>query len=175
MSLIYVSGVSGAGKSTLVECLRSLGYEAYDADQGLCAWQNNITGEQVEYPRDSSNRPIDWQDHHSFLMSESKVSELYNKAKDRHIFICGIAPNDLLLAPTYFSHTFFLYLNQEMMVSRILSRQNNAYGQDPDQLAVIKKWYAPTVEKYTNYGAIRLDATLPVEQIAQQIIDTIKR
>jgi dephospho-CoA kinase len=72
MSIYYIAGISGSGKSTLVEALKENGYVAYDADSELCSWFDS-KGNAVEYPRNATERPADWQEHHKFLMSEHKV------------------------------------------------------------------------------------------------------
>jgi adenylate kinase family enzyme len=172
MSLIYVAGLSGSGKSTITELLRQKGYEAHDADVELCKWYNNETGEEVAYPRDKANRSPDWQEHHTFRMSENLVAGIARRPNDKPTFILGIAPNDLELAPTYFDKVFFLYISKDDMVRRVTTRTTNKYGHDADQLAVIKKWYQPTIDKYKNYGAHFIDGEQPPEQVVEEILQT---
>src|SRR5688572_16668743 len=170
MALIYIAGLSGSGKSTIAELLRNEGYEAHDADNELCKWFDNVTGEQVSYPREKANRSSDWQEHHTFKMSEALVADIASRSKDKTIFILGVAPNDLDLAPTYFDKVFFLRITEDEMVRRVTTRTTNTYGHDPDQLAVIKKWYQPTVDKYRNYRANFIDAEQPVEVVLKKIL-----
>lgn len=167
MSIYYVAGISGSGKSSLVEKLKENGYEAYDADSELCSWYDS-EGNAVEYPRNTADRPTDWQDHHSFLLSEQKVQDLAAKGTD--LYICGIAPNDLELASKYFAKVLFLYISEEEMVRRVSTRTNNHYGHDADQIAHMQKWYKPTVEKYKQYGAIVIDAMKPVEDVYEEVL-----
>jgi thymidylate kinase len=170
MSLIYITGPSGSGKSTVTEELLVRGYEAHDADQAICSWYDNETGEQVEYLRDTVARPADWQDKHSFLISEVLLDKLKGASKGDRVFICGIAPNDLKLAPKYFDTVICLMIDEQTMVSRVTTRKNNKYGQSPDQLAVMRKWYRPTVEKYHNFGVVVVDATQPAETVVDEIL-----
>jgi adenylate kinase family enzyme len=174
MSLIYITGPSGSGKSTITNRLVSEGYQAYDADAELCKWVDNDTGEEVEYPRDTAARPPDWQSHHTFVMSEMLVAQLLESSHESPIIICGIAPNDLELAEKYFSKVICLSIDEQTMVDRVTTRQNNKYGQSPDQLAVIKKWYAPTMEKYSNYGATMIDGTLSQDEVLNGVIASIQ-
>jgi adenylate kinase family enzyme len=170
MSLIYIAGLSGSGKSTISELLRKKGYEAHDADVELCKWYNNETGEEVQYPRNKANRSPDWQQHHTFRMSEDQVAAIAGSSNDKPTFILGIAPNDLELAPTHFDKVLFLYISRDEMVRRVTTRTTNRYGHDPDQLAVIKKWYQPTIDKYKNYGAQFIDGDQPVEAVVEKIL-----
>jgi adenylate kinase family enzyme len=170
MSLIYIAGLSGSGKSTLVKELNKRGLEAYDADVELCGWYDNKTHKSVLYPRKKEERPLDWQEHHSFLISEKQVKELAEKADQTYIFICGIAPNDLEVARKYFDKVLFLHISKETMINRVTSRTNNIYGHDTDQLAVIVKWYTPTIDKYKAYGANFIDAEQSMDKIYTDII-----
>lgn len=167
MPIFYVAGISGAGKSSLVEILKENGYEAYDADSELCSWFDSEDN-AVEYPRNAAERPVDWQEHHRFLMSEQKVQRL--AAKGTELYICGITPNDLELAGKYFAKVLFLYISEEEMIRRISTRTNNKYGHDLDQLAHMRKWYKPTVDKYKDYGAIVIDATKPIEDVCKEVL-----
>lgn len=170
MALIYITGPSGSGKSSLTEVLRRRGIEAHDADIELCSWHDNATGQQVVYPRSQADRDKNWQQRNSFLMSEDKIAELYDKAKETNIYVLGIAPNDLELASKYFKYVFCLYIDETTMVNRIISRQNNNYGKAPDQMKIIRFWYAPTVQKYKDAGCVMIDANKDIQQVADEIL-----
>jgi dephospho-CoA kinase len=167
MSIYYIAGVSGSGKSSLVEKLKENGYKAYDADSELCSWFDS-KGNAVEYPRDAAERTNDWHDNHKFLMSEQEVQKLAAKDVDSYIF--GITPNDLELADKYFAKVLFLHIPEEEMMRRVSTRTNNEYGHDADQLAHMQKWYKPTVDKYKNYGATFIDATVPIENVYKEVL-----
>lgn len=174
MPLIYIAGLSGSGKSTLAELLQKRGYEAHDADNELCKWFNNETGKEVVYPREKEDRSQDWQERHSFRMSEALVVDIANQSKEKPVFILGIAPNDLDLAQDYFDKVLFLYISEDEMVHRVTARANNRYGHDPDQLAVIKNWYQPTIDKYKSFGAQFIDAEQPIERVLDSILQEAK-
>lgn len=170
MSLVYITGPSGSGKSTVAEGLRKRGFEAHDADTEICSWYTKQTSKKVEYPRNAEDRAHDWQSKHSFLMSEALLDNLLRKSSGTTIFVCGIAPNDLQLAPKYFSKVLCLMIDEQTMTKRVTTRTNNTYGQAPDQLETIQKWYQPTVKKYLNFGAVTLDASQPIELVLDEII-----
>lgn len=170
MSLTYIAGLSGSGKSTLTELLQKMSYETYDADVELCRWFNNETGEETEYPRDKINRSPNWQELHSFKMSEEQIATIASHSHDKLVFILGIAPNDLEIARVYFDKVLFLYISEGEMIRRVTTRTTNRYGHDPDQLAVIKKWYQPTIDKYRNYGATFINAEQPIDKVLEEIL-----
>ena len=170
MSLIYIAGLSGSGKSTLSELLQEKGYEAHDADIELCRWFNNETGEETVYPRDKANRSLDWHERHTFKMSREQVAIISGHSNDKPVFILGIAPNDLEIARDYFDKVLFLYISESEMIRRVTTRTTNKYGHDADQLAVIKRWYQPTVDKYKKYEATFIDAGQPIDRVLKEVL-----
>jgi adenylate kinase family enzyme len=173
MSLIYVTGPSGAGKSTITPLLNERGFEAHDADVELCAWYNRETKKKVEYPKLAKDRLEGWQELHTFQMDEGLISVLYDRAKDTTIFILGNCGNELEIADKYFDKVLCLEIDEETMVKRLLTRTTNNYGKDPDQMAIIKKWYKPIMERYRNYGAIMIDGTQSLDEIVDQILKAV--
>lgn len=173
MSLTYITGPSGAGKSTITPLLNKRGFEAHDADIKLCSWYNRETKQKVEYPKLAEDRPAGWQELHTFQMDEELVRELYERSKDTTIFILGNCGNELEVADKYFDKVLCLEIDEDTMVKRLLSRTTNQYGKDPDQMAIIRKWYKPIMERYRNYGAIMIDATQPLEVVVDQILMTV--
>lgn len=174
MGLFYVAGVSGAGKSTIAEALVSRGYETHDADNELCSWYNLKTGTKVEYPRDAAKRPPNWQTEHVFNMSRERVAELAKRSATKPIIIFGVAPNDLELAREYFDVVICLVIDEATMIKRVTNRTNNRYGQSPDQLAIMRKWHRPTIEKYKHYGATMIDASQPLTTVVGEILTSIE-
>ena len=154
--------------------LKEQGFEAHDADVELCAWYNRKTGLRVVYPELASDRPEGWELEHVFLMDEELTSKLHKRSKGTTIFVLGNCNNEFEIAKKYFDKVLCLGIDEETMVERLLSRTTNQYGKDPDQMAVIRKWYKPTMDRYRLYGAIMIDATQPPEDVVRQIIKVIK-
>ncbi len=173
MSLTYITGPSGAGKSTITPLLNERGYEAHDADVELCSWYNRETRKKVEYPKLAKDRPTGWQELHTFQMDEELVKGLFERSNDSTIFILGNCGNELEIADKYFDKVLCLEIDEDTMIRRLLSRKTNQYGKDPDQMAIIKKWYEPIMERYRNYGAVMIDATQPLEVVVDQILKTV--
>lgn len=170
MPLIYITGPSGAGKSTLALKLRDQGYLTYDGDEELCVWVNDETGKEVVYPKDPEQRNPGWQDNHKFLMSEHKVKAIAEEPDDKFIFIFGHSPNDLALADKYFDKVICLEISENTMIERVTSRTNNEYGHSPDQQAIMRKWFKPTLDRYRNYGAEMIDAEQDVDKVIKAVI-----
>ena len=171
MSLIYITGPTGAGKTTLAKNLNDLGYEAHDADEDICSWFNNATGEKVLYPKNSNERSTIFEKEHTSLMDERLIEQLYNRSSSSTIFILGTAKNEFEIAKKYFKKVLCLHIDKETIVQRVLTRKTNAYGKDPDQMATLLKWYAPTINRYKKHEVTMIDATRPPEIVLWHVLE----
>jgi hypothetical protein len=147
-----------------------LGYEAHDTDDSINDWHDRQTGEVVSFKPESPEQTTKWVETHDFLMSERKVADLAIKAKDQDMFICGHASNDVDLM-SYFKKVFCLLLDENETRNRLLSRKNNTWGNDPEQLNLLMKWYAPTIERYRRVRAMMIDASQPVNVIVDELLE----
>jgi shikimate kinase len=173
MALFYITGTSGSGKSSICDQLEILKYDAYDTDVSMNDWYDRETGQIVEFVAKTPHETTMWVQSHDFLMSENKVKQLAANATNKDIFICGHASNDIDLL-TYFSKIFCLYLNEDDTRKRLSSRTNNTWGNDPEQLDLLMKWYKPTLQRYQEAGAIMIDATRSVKDVVADILKFAK-
>jgi dephospho-CoA kinase len=170
MPLIYITGSSGAGKSTIRKELQKRGYEAHDTDEdGFSGWVNNQTKLAVKFPPDST-RPQGWLEEHAYTLSAEKITELVERAKNKKIFLCGIPANDIDFFEV-FDKIIFLEIDKKTMLHRIKNRENNSFGQSEDSLALILKWFDAIRERYEKAGAVFIDATKPIEDVTQEVIN----
>lgn len=70
-----------------------------------------------------------------------------------------------------FSHRFTLVIDDETMRQRLLSRTNNHFSKDPDDLARQLEWNKGTVDYATSIGSIVVDSTRPVEKVADDVLE----
>jgi dephospho-CoA kinase len=169
MPLIYVTGPSGAGKSTVRNELMKRGYEAHDTDEdGMSAWYNIETGEQVEYP-DKANRTSEWYKKHAARVLPERVKLLAERAKDKLIFLCGIPSNDMELAE-HFSKIICLVIDEETMKQRVATRNTNNFGKSPAELELMLYWHGKVLERYKNAGAVMIDAQRPLDKVIGDIL-----
>lgn len=172
MSLIYITGPSGAGKSTVRKELQKRGYEAHDTDEdGMSAWYNIETGEQVQRPGPPV-RPADWYEHHAYRMSPERVKALAERAKDKVIFLCGIPSNDLELAE-YYDKVICLVIDEETMRHRVANRDTNTFGKSPDELQLMLYWHGKMLERYEKHGAAMINAMKPISEVVDEILSRI--
>jgi dephospho-CoA kinase len=170
MSLIYITGPTAAGKTTLGEALRAKGFEVHDTDdEGMRHWCDKFTKEPVDPPIKNALEDPHWHEDHIFTLSEEPVLKLYEKAKNKTIFLCGITQTDLDYKHL-FSKIILLKIDEETQKHRIINRTNHNYGKPPHQFAAALKWRKPQIEKYQAAGAHEIDATKPLDQIVDEVL-----
>lgn len=173
MSLIYVTGVSGMGKSALFRELKLRGKEVYGVDEDVLGdWVNKSSGavDDIDEAAKSPSFDIhDWYREHSWVLSEKRIAELADRAISSTTYLCGTAEgyDD---CKRYFTKTYALYMgDSDELKARILARSDVDYGKHPRDMARILDWQRTAPEYYAAMGAIMLDASHPVSEIADQL------
>ncbi len=177
MSLIYITGVSGSGKSTVLQKLEKQGFEAHGVDEeGYADWIDRETGAIAPFPHDDPNLDIhDWYKKHRWVLSEKRIGELKKQAdeKDKIVFLSGVAEGEDKVWH-FFDKVIALSVDEATMRSRIESREDNHFGKTPEEMADILKWLENYDETYGKFGAAVIDATKPIDQVVDKILETVK-
>lgn len=174
MPLIYITGNAGAGKSTICQELKRLEYEAHDIDDnGITAWYDKDTGQQVEWPKVAENRTKAWIQQHEFKMVSAIVKEFAKAAQNKPIFLCGQSIHDHEIWDL-FDKTFYLELDKETLKYRLSTRTTNDFGKTSAELAAILEVHDTFREKHAQNGAILIDAHKSPEQIVNQILQKLE-
>ncbi len=161
MALIQIDGISGTGKTTLAEELTRRGYNAVDSDATFGYFGNPETGDPT-----SQEIQANW------IWDLDKVKELARLSSEEIIFICGGAMNQDRVR-NLFSRRFTLVIDDETMKQRLLNRTNNHFGKNPDDLARQLEWNRGTVVYAKSIGSIVIDATKPIEEVADVILKQV--
>ncbi len=171
MSLIFVTGISGSGKSAVWQELKARGYEAYDVDEdGLAKWHNNETG--YVHPKSSvkaHQRTPEFLANHSWKVPRNEVEELYRKAKNKNIFLCGVVANEQELRDL-FSKIIALTVDEDTLKHRLQSRTNNDFGKSKHEFEQVLSLQSELYESYKKLGHITIDATRPLDQVVADVI-----
>ena len=171
MSLIYVTGISGAGKSEVRKELQKRGYEAHGTDEdGLAAFYNRSTDKVVITPPNATSRNPRWRLNHAWKVRRDKIEELATKAKDKPIFLCGVVENDNEVWDL-FSNVVALVFDEETLKHRIQTRTANDFGQNPHEFEAILGWQKTAKDDYSKLGATIIDATHPIEQVVDSVLE----
>ena len=160
-----ITGNSGSGKSSVSEELRQRGYEVYDADEGFGHWVHKESGD-ICTSRPAANR----QDYY-WVWDIDKIERLLKDAGGKNMFFCGLATNQDRLYKD-FDKILVLDCDLETIKSRLKNRQNNPFGKRPDDLDWVRDTHKRLQPELQEVGAINVDATLPLDDVVGQILET---
>lgn len=161
MSFYHVDGQAGTGKSTLTRTLRERGYRAFDADKIFGYWGNPTTRRRV-----LSKAGADW------FWDSSKLERTLASRFTGAAFICGCSANSEEFWHR-FVKVFFLYIDTATLEHRLKTRTNNNYGKKPEQLAYELDRNEEVLARARARGAIIVDATRPVSDVADEILSQL--
>ncbi len=148
MKRVLLTGMSGTGKSTVIGELRARGYRAVDLDEP--GWS--------EYGADG-----DW------VWREDRVQDLVSLADGEALFVSGCAQNMGKFLPQ-FDHVVLLSAPTAVIVERLTTRTNNAYGKHPDELAATLH-NIETVEPLLRRAAgHEIDTSAPLDQVVASVL-----
>jgi dephospho-CoA kinase len=170
MPLFYITGPTASGKTTIGEVLKAKGYEVHDTDaEGMRYWADKNTLEPVDPPIKNATEDPQWHNNHIFALAEKPVRNLHEKAKDKIIFLVGVTANDMNYKDL-FDKIILLSINEQSQAHRIKTRTNHNYGKLPHQFAAAQKWRPVQIEKYRDAGALEIDASQPIDQVVEKIL-----
>jgi dephospho-CoA kinase len=173
MSLIYVTGISGSGKTAVCEELARRGFEAHEADNTLNAFYHNETGEKLTGFIPVALRTPEWRKQHTWKMSKDKLLELKDNSGDRPVFVCGVAANENDCLDV-FDKVFALTIDEATLLHRITTRTNSDFGKAEGEMELLVEWQQTAEEDYRKIGAHIIDATKPLPEVANEILDSVK-
>lgn len=169
---MWVTGNSGTGKSTVCGLLRARGYLALDADaDGFSQWIDRAGGEVVRDP--PYPVPEGWLDRYGWVIVRERVETLAEQSRCRTTFLCGSAENEADVRDL-FDLTVCLVIDDDTLRHRLATRTTNAFGQHPEELAAALKWNPRMRAIYESLGAAVIDASEPVIEVVDTVIDTVQ-
>ncbi len=164
MANYHIDGPSGSGKTTVSEELRKRGYNAIDADEVVAYFGDPKTGEPQEVtPRERFKD--------NWIWNKKETNELLANSNGTY-FVCGGASNYEEFS-LHFKKTFILLIDDETLKYRLLNRTNNDFGKHPDELAMQLEWNQKVAKHAKEKGYIIIDATKPVEQVVDEILQYV--
>lgn len=165
-SLVYVTGVPGAGKSSIRRELRRLGYPAFGTDEDGIAAFFDVEGCQVHQGDvvDSG----EWRSAHSLRILPSRLDELAEAVGGR-IFVCGSAANEADVWDR-FAAVVALVVDESTVHRRLDQRVGNNFGKSADERSKVLSWLHGYAENFRSYGAIIIDATRPIDEVADAVL-----
>jgi shikimate kinase len=145
---VLLTGMSGTGKSALVAELRRRGYPAHDADDGFSE------------PR--ADGRWGWR--------IDLVAELLARAPDHVLFFAGCSEEQAELP---FDYRVLLTAPRSVLVQRLRTRANNAYGRDDRELAQVLADLEEVEPLLRRSADLVLTSTAPTAEIADVLLRRI--
>jgi hypothetical protein len=172
LALFYVTGLSGTGKSAVLDELRARGYHARGVDEdGYADWINRVTGRPDEFPHDDPALDFhEWYKTHDWVLSVKRIGVLSRAAArlGRPVFLCGVADRDDAVWHL-FEKVLALVADLTTLEQRIAVRAND-FGKVPEEFAIIAQWHADYEAAYRRFGAMIIDATLPLTDVVDELL-----
>jgi shikimate kinase len=169
--LVYITGISGAGKSAVCHELKSRGYEAHEMDQeDNAVWVNRKTGEVTPMADAPAVKPDTWLEEQEWRVVRRKVEALAQRAHRRIVFLCGTTANENEVWDL-FSRVIYLAIDEPTLRRRLASRTSNVFGKRPNELEAILLWHKIGEADYQRFGAVTIDATLPLHEVVDNVLE----
>ncbi|HUD11081.1 MAG TPA: AAA family ATPase [Candidatus Saccharimonadia bacterium] len=173
-NLYLITGPSGSGKTTLSNYLSSQGYACIDADStpGLCYYVNK-NNKPVPYPQGADEA---WWQSHNYVWELDRLNKHIDSLRSTGapMFLCGNAGN-IKKAWDMFKTVFYLDIPENIMLSRIATGdQDHNFGQRVDERNQLVRWAAPFKTEMLELGAVTIDATPPLPDVAKTILEHVK-
>ena len=169
---ILIIGVAGSGKSAVCDELNKLGYKVFGIEDigGLFTMVDKKTGKPVKnFDNDNleSVRQADW------ICDKSKLQQLMRKNSNGVVFYNGTASNLNDLLPL-FDKIFLLKVSQKVLRERLSTRTSNDFGRTSEVQKWVFSWKKWWEDHMKEQGAIVIDASRSLREIAEDIIERSK-
>ena len=149
MARTLITGMSGAGKSTLLVELARRGHKTVDTDYD------------------------GWEDAHRFW-DEPRMTALLETEPD--VFVSGTVENQGTFYDR-FEHVVLLSVPVDLLLSRVIARINNPYGQTPEEQAEIRRYVVEVEPLLRARASVELDGQQSVIELAhflERLIDNVR-
>jgi dephospho-CoA kinase len=173
VGLVWITGNAGTGKSELCTALARRGCRTIDSDLGMAVWENRTTGDFIR-AEEAGRVSQRWFADHRWVLPRSRVEDVARTATAQSVFLCGLVQNDEELWDL-FDVTICLVLDDVTIRERIARRTGNPFGKAPAELEAILAINGPLVARYTDLGATLIDASRPVEEVADDVVRACER
>jgi broad-specificity NMP kinase len=171
MGIVFITGSPGSGKTTVRDELRKRGHQAYDGDlDQLAQWYDKETQQPVALPAREVWATEEWRERNEWKFVRERFQAIAEQSGAAPVFICGSAGNDVEVWDL-FSKVIFLNTTEETLRHRLATRTGNVFGKEPFELELIIGWTKGAEEAYRGFGALIVDASRPLQEVVEEIID----
>lgn len=151
MSKILVTGMSGTGKSAALQALGERGHRIVDTD----------TDEWSHWVKLPDGSP-DW------IWREEAITNLLAGHEHGHLFVAGCKTNQGRFY-AQFDHIVLLSAPADVLLARIMARDNNPYGKRQEERALVLRYLAEVEPRLRATATIEIDASASIAQVVQRL------
>lgn len=166
MKRVLLTGLSGTGKSSVIRELSARGYRAVDLDtEEYSQWVNQETGQPApppalgEYPWEE----LDW------VWRVDRVRDLLSAEDAELLFVSGTAINQGKFRGN-FDVIILLSAPSEVMVERLTSRPENAYGSSPAERDRVMEHIETVEPLLRNAANHEIDTSAPLDEVVERVL-----
>ena len=169
---ILITGVAGIGKSTICDELNKLGYKAFSIEDidDLFTVVNKKTGKPF---KNFDNNNLELVKQSDWICDKKKLQRLMHQNSNGLVFYCGVASNINDLRPL-FDKIFLLKVSQKILRVRLSTRTSHNYGRTSEFQKWIFSWKTWWENHMKDKGAIVIDASRSLREVANDIIERSK-
>ncbi len=160
---ILLTGISGVGKSTLTDELAARGYTAVDADGDEFSEWVEVSGELAEAAGSPVEADRDW------VWREDRIRELLSTENAEVLFVSGCAAN-MGKFLWQFDYIVVLSTRFDVMVERLLTRTNNAYGKHPDEVARVLSLKESVEPVLRSIAGHEIDTSASLDDVVSEVL-----
>ncbi len=160
------------GKSSVIEELKKKGITAFDADvvDGLCHWENNKSGERVEYYPGIGKA---WLDENSYFCDVKKLKNILDESTGP-VVVSGLVRNQEKFLDL-FDKVFLLRCDKEIFLHRLSNRKTNDFAKDKSEQEHVLGYQEEFETEMLERGAIPIDTSASLEEVVGKIISEIQK
>lgn len=142
--------------------------QAHDADEdGFREWRDRATNEPIAEPHD-------WHDPvvmatAAYRLRRDRVERLHEAARGDDVLLFGTVDNEVDVWDL-FDRVVCMVVDDDTLRHRLATRTDNQFGKATHELDAILAWNKSVEENYRRFGAAIVDATGPVNEVADALL-----